>query len=106
MAGRPWSPKANGVMLTVRLTPKSARDAVDGMEALADGRTALMARVRAVPSDGEANAALIQLIAKTLKIPPRDIVLVAGDSGRLKRLQISGDVPILVAALEKIATPR
>ena len=46
MAGRPWSLKANGVMLTIRLTPKSARDAIDGMEALADVRTALMARVR------------------------------------------------------------
>jgi uncharacterized protein (TIGR00251 family) len=106
MAVKPWSLKANGVVLTIRLTPKSARDAVDGVAALADGRTALMARVRAVPSEGEANAALIHLIAKALGVPPRDIVLATGATGRLKQLLISGDGPTLIAALEKIATSR
>ncbi len=106
MVGRPWSLTANGVTLTIRLTPKGGRDAIDGVEALADGRTALMARVRAVPAEGEANAALIRLIAKTMGIPRRDVVLVAGATGRLKRLLISGDGPMLIAALEKIATPR
>jgi uncharacterized protein len=106
MAVKPWSLEANGVVLTIRLTPKSARDAIEGVEALADGRTALAARVRAVPSEGEANAALIRLIAKALRVAPRDIVLATGATGRLKRLLISGDGPTLIAALEKIATPR
>jgi uncharacterized protein len=106
MAAKPWSLKPNGVVLTIRLTPKSARDAIESVEALADGRTALAARVRAVPSEGEANAALIRLIAKAVGVPPRDIVLATGATGRLKRLLISGDGPTLIAALEKIATPR
>ena len=106
MAGKPWSLTANGATLTIRLTPKGGRDAIGGVEALADGRAVLSVRVRAVPAEGEANAALIRLIAKTMGVPPRDVVLVAGATGRLKRLVISGDGPTLIAALEKIATPR
>ena len=44
---------------------------------LADGRAVLKARVRAAPSEGEANDALIRLIAKALGVPPRDV-----DAGR------------------------
>jgi uncharacterized protein YggU (UPF0235/DUF167 family) len=59
--------------------------------------------VRAVPSEGEANAALVRLLARTLGIPPRSIVLAAGASSRLKRLVISGDGPALIAALERLS---
>ncbi|MGA9561018.1 MAG: DUF167 family protein [Pseudolabrys sp.] len=104
--GEPWSLTANGVTLTIRLTPKGGRDAIDGVEVMSDGRTVLKVRVRAAPSEGEANAALIRLIAKTMGVPPRNVVLAAGATGRLKRLMISGDGPTLVAALEKIAGPR
>ena len=45
----------------VRLTPKGGRDAIDGIEELADGQCVLKARVRAAPSEGEANDALILL---------------------------------------------
>ncbi|MGA8002813.1 MAG: DUF167 family protein [Pseudolabrys sp.] len=106
MVGEPWSLTANGVTLTIRLTPKGGRDAIDGVEVMSDRRTVLKVRVRAAPSEGEANAALIRLIAKTMGVPPRNVVLAAGATGRLKRLMISGDGPTLVAALEKIAAPR
>jgi uncharacterized protein len=99
----PWAAVAGGATLTVRLTPKGGRDAIDGIETLADGRTVLKAWVRAAPSEGEANAALIRLIAKTLGLPPRDVTLAAGASARVKRLKIAGDGPTLVARLEKIA---
>ena len=106
MTPKPWSLNAHGVMLTVRLTPRSAREAIGAVETQPDGRAALMARVRAVPSEGGANAALIQLLARKLGVPTRDIVLAAGSSGRVKRLAISGDGPALIAALEKVASPR
>ena len=35
------------MVLTVRLTPRGGRDAIDGIEMLADGRCVLKARVRA-----------------------------------------------------------
>ena len=106
MAGTPWSAGLGGVTLTVRLTPKGGRDAIDGIETMSDNRAVLKIRVRAAPSEGEANAALIKLIAKAVGVPPRDVSLVAGATARIKRLVISGDGPSLVAALEKVVAPR
>lgn len=97
---------AGGVALHVRLTPKGGRDAIDGVEHLADGRAVLKARVRAAPSEGEANDALIRMIAKRLSVPPRDVTLSAGATARVKRLTIAGDASALIAALEKIAATR
>lgn len=79
---------------------------MDGIEAMSDGRAVLKVRVRAVPSEGEANAALVRLIAKTMGVPSRNVVVAAGSTGRLKRLVISGDGPTIAAALEKIAVSR
>ena len=55
------------------------------------------------PSEGEANAALVKLVAKALAVPPRDVSLAAGATARIKRLSIAGHGPTLIAALEKIA---
>ena len=105
MAAAPWSLIADGLSLVVRLTPRGGRNAIEGMEILPGGRVVLKVRVQAAPSEGEANAALIKLIAKAVGVPPRDVSLVAGATARIKRLVISGDGPTLVAALEKIAAP-
>ena len=66
----------------------------------------LKARVRVAPSQGEANDALIRLIAKVLGVPPRDVALAAGASARVKRLTIAGDGPTLIARLEKLCATR
>ena len=92
--------------MAVRLTPKGGRDAIDGLEILSDGRAVLKVRVRAAPSEGEANEALCRLIAKSVGVPPRDVALVAGATARIKRLTISGDGPTLMATLEKICASR
>jgi len=105
-ATKPWAAVAGGVTLAVRLTPKGGRDAIDGIERLADGRAVLKVRVTAPPSEGEANAALVRLIAKGLGVPPRDVTVAAGTTARVKRLVIAGDGPTLIAALEKMATAR
>jgi hypothetical protein len=102
MVGKPWSLTAKGVSLSIRLTPKGGRDAIDGVDVLADGRPVLKVRVRAAASDGEANNSLTWLIARTLGVSPRDVVLASGATGRVKRLVVSGEGPTLVAALENI----
>ena len=99
-AGRPWRFEPDGLTLLVRLTPKGGRDAVEGVETLADGTVVLKARVRAAAHDGAANAALLKLIANVLEVPPRRVQLVAGATARLKRLKIEGDGVKLAAALE------
>ena len=100
----PWRSEASGLVLSVRLTPRSDREAIDGITQLADGKAVLQARVRAPPSDGQANAALVRLIAATLGVPQRDVSLVAGESARLKRVKVSGSAAGLAAALAKICT--
>ena len=68
MSGLPWRATADGLSLVVRLTPKGGRDAIDGLETMSDGKAVLKARVRAVPEDGKANAALVELLAKALRV--------------------------------------
>jgi uncharacterized protein len=102
MSEVPWVAAADGLMLAVRLTPKGGRDAIDGIEKLADGRAVLKVRVRAAPSEGEANAALIRLLADKLDIAPRQVSLAAGASARLKRVKIEGDGAALAGALKDI----
>lgn len=96
--GKPWAISAEGLVLTVRLTAKSGRDAIDGVARLADGRSVLKARVRAAASNGEANRALVRLLARTFDIAPGNVALVAGATSRLKRLLIRGDASTAAAA--------
>ena len=105
MSKEPWSFRADGLVLSVRLTPKSSRDEIIGFETLADGRTVLKARVRAVPQDGEANAALVRLLAKALHITASAVRIEAGASGRLKTLYLQGDAEILASGLARLSSP-
>lgn len=77
-------------VLAVRLTPRGGRDAVDGWASDADGRPYLKVRVASPPVDGAANAALLAFLAKTLKIPRSAVRIAAGDTARLKRLELDG----------------
>jgi uncharacterized protein len=99
-AGRPWRIETDGLTLLVRLTPKGGRDAVEGVEPLADGTVVLKARVRAAAHEGSANAALQKLIAGLVAVAPRRVHLVAGTTARIKRLKIEGDGAKLAAALD------
>ena len=89
-------------MLMVRLTPKGGRDAIDGVERLADGQTVLKARVRVAASEGAANATLLRLVAATLGVAPSRVALAGGATARIKRLKVTGDPAALIANLEKL----
>jgi len=81
---------ADGVRIAVRVTPRSSRDAFGrGTDAH------FAARLAAPPVEGAANAALIALVAKTFGVPKRQVALIAGETGRLKRLHIAGDATAL-----------
>jgi uncharacterized protein len=99
VAGEPWTAVAGGVMIDVRLTPRGGRDAIEGTERRADGRTVLKVRVRAAASEGEANVALCRTIAKALGIAPREVTLAGGATSRSKRIRIAGNPTVLVGAL-------
>ncbi|MDX2205145.1 MAG: DUF167 family protein [Hyphomicrobiaceae bacterium] len=96
---RPWAPADGGLRLSIRLTPKAGRDEVLGVEEGPEG-PALKVRVRAVPEDGKANAALIETVARWLGLPKRDLELASGGKSRNKALRVAGDPEALAARLE------
>ena len=102
LSPKPWIQLADGVALDVRLTPRSARDAIEGVERRADGRLVLKARVRAAPFEGQANDALCRLLAHELGLAPRQVEIAAGEGARIKRLRIAGDPRMLDAMLDRL----
>ncbi len=101
MTARPWTVLAGALSVSVRATPKGGRDAIDGVAELSEGRSVLKARVRAAPADGEANDALVRLLAKTVGVAPRAVTLLQGAAARNKTFRIEGDPARLAAALER-----
>ena len=74
-----------GVTLRVRVRPRSARDEVRGVQA-----GALVVRLTAPPVEGEANAALIRVLARALRLAPSAVELMRGQTGRDKLLRVRG----------------
>jgi len=101
VASSAWTLQPDGLLITVRLTPKGGRDAIDGFEQLADGRAVVKARVRAPPHEGAANAALIALLADLVDTARRNVSLAAGATARIKQVKIAGDAAALAARLER-----
>jgi uncharacterized protein len=75
------------MLLTVRVIPRSARNALERQEG--ENGQILKARLTARPVDGAANAALIALLAERLHVPRRAITIVRGTSSRLKTIEIA-----------------
>jgi uncharacterized protein (TIGR00251 family) len=90
---------AAGILLPVRLTPKSSRDEIGGIEAFG-GEAVLKARVRALPEDGRANEALAKLIAHWLKLPPSCVSVAQGGKSRMKQVLVEGDAATLAPLIE------
>lgn len=79
------TPRGEALLVDVHVTPRASRSAILGVY---DGR--LKVALDAPPVDGEANAALITLFAKLLKLPKRQIALVRGQTSRQKTLSLTG----------------
>ena len=90
------------------MTPRGGRDALEGVERLADGRAVLKLRVRAAPDKGAANAAVLALVADRLGLSKAAVSLAHGAAGRNKTLLLHGDPAMLAAILRDImlAMPR
>jgi len=68
--------------LAIRVSPGSSRDAIE----LAEGK--LLVRVRARAVDGQANDAVLALVAKALGAAPSRVRLLRGAAAREKLLQV------------------
>lgn len=76
--------------IAVKLTPGASADRVDGWDVDAEGRPVLKVRVRARPIEGEANVALLKLLAKTLGVAKSAVSLERGGQSRIKMIGVSG----------------
>lgn len=97
-----WAPAVGHVTLSVRVTPRGGRNAVEGLRADADGAPALSVRVAAAPVDGTSNDAVETVVAKWLGVRPRDVEVTGGLTARIKRLRIDGDPVALVRKLQAL----
>jgi uncharacterized protein YggU (UPF0235/DUF167 family) len=86
-----WRAVVDGLELSVRLTPKSSADRIEGVGEDAGGRRFLKARVRAVPEKGAANKALERLVAEWLGVPASSVSVTGGATSRLKTVRVAGE---------------
>src|SRR5580692_9233680 len=98
----PWRYSTAGISVALRVTPRGGRDDIDGVETLANGRTVVKVRVRAIADGGEANRAVSELIAKALGVPKARVRILSGMTSRLKQIAIDGEPATLGEALRKV----
>ena len=84
--------------LTVRVTPRGGRDAVEGWVVDDAGRAMLKLRVSAAAAEGAANAAVVALLASSLKLPRSAVRVASGATARVKRLEIDAEDADLIRA--------
>jgi uncharacterized protein len=101
-----WRTSTEGISVALRVTPRGGRDDIDGLEKLANGRTVVKVRVRAIADGGEANRAVTELLAKALGVPKASVRMLSGATSRLKQIAVDGDPAKLGDALRKLAAAK
>ncbi len=72
-----------GAEISVRVTPKASRNAVEL------GETGLRVYVTTVPEGGKANAEVAKLLARALGVPKSDLTLIRGETSRDKVFRLA-----------------
>jgi uncharacterized protein (TIGR00251 family) len=99
---------SDGIRVAIRLTPRGRADRIEGIVRSAEDRPALKVSVTAPPTEGRANHALVQLLAKEWRVAKRDVAIVAGQKSRDKAVHITGDPAALLSHIGAliVALPR
>lgn len=79
------------MLISIHITPKSAKNQIIGWEIGADGKKFLKIKIAAPPEDGKANAELIKFLSKEWKVAKSELEIVSGDTSRHKRIRINND---------------
>jgi uncharacterized protein len=98
----PWRYSNQGISVALRVTPRGGRDDIDGVETLTNGRAVIKVRVRAIADGGEANRAVMELLAKALGVPKAKVRILSGTTSRLKQIAVDGDPASLGESLRKL----
>lgn len=71
------------VTFSVRVVPRASKTEIVGLHG-----GALKIRIAAPPVEGAANEELIRGLAKALGLPPRDVEIVRGQTGKSKQIRV------------------
>lgn len=74
-----------GVILNVKVQPRSSREGLDGL--LGD---AVKVRIRCAPVDGKANKELIETLADAFDLPKSSVIFKSGETSKTKRILLRG----------------
>jgi uncharacterized protein YggU (UPF0235/DUF167 family) len=89
----PWLEQtATGVVLQVKVTVNGTRNRVSGQS----GAT-LLVTLDCQGADGKANQALVRFLAEAMGVASAQIDVVAGGSGKIKKVQIEAVKPAQVS---------
>ncbi|MCG3172331.1 MAG: hypothetical protein GMKNLPBB_00481 [Myxococcota bacterium] len=81
----PVQPDGGGVILHIQVQPNARATRCVGLHG-----DALKIQLAAPPADGQANAALVDFLARALDRPKAAVRLLSGQSSRRKRIAVSG----------------
>ena len=76
------------MILAVKVTPNARRSEVTGWGTDGQGRRVLLVKLAAPPAEGKANRELVRFLADHLGCAKQEIVLLRGETGRSKVLEV------------------
>ena len=88
-------------VLSIRVSPRSAKPGIGDWKADPGGRVFLEVRVSAAPADGAANNEVVKLLGRALRVPKSSLVIVSGQTARLKRIELPLDEAEIRARLSR-----
>ena len=96
-AVHPWSAypcfkmdACGDLLLGLQVVPGASRSRIEGLHG-EGGEQRLRLRLQAPPVDGQANAALLRLLAHVLDVPARQLKIDRGQGSRLKQVRIAAE---------------
>jgi uncharacterized protein YggU (UPF0235/DUF167 family) len=85
----PFERRGDAVELFLKVTPGARREAIGAITDDGQGDRRLMVHVTAKAEGGEANRAVVRLLAKSWRVAPTAFELTAGQRSRLKRVRLT-----------------
>jgi uncharacterized protein len=91
------------VELLVKATPRAPRNEVTGLVDGPQGNAWLAVKVTAAADRGRANEAILDTLAEFFDVPPSSLRLIAGASGRWKRIALGAHAAEIEIHLRRFA---
>lgn len=77
--------REGAAVFSVRVQPRASKDEIAG-----EWNGALKVRLQAPAAENRANEALIEFLARTLRIPKSAVRILSGQRSRMKRVEVRG----------------